>query len=47
MLSMYKGQEADIKKLRKNANYRARMREGILMQKTIDHLVNLNTPAQG
>ncbi|MFZ5824283.1 MAG: trigger factor [Bacillota bacterium] len=47
MLSMYKGQEADIKKLRKNANYRARMREGLLMQKTIDHLVNLNTPAQG
>lgn len=47
MLSIYQGQESDIKKLRKNPNYRARMREGLLMQKTIDHLVNLNTPAQG
>ncbi|MFZ5817168.1 MAG: trigger factor [Bacillota bacterium] len=46
LLSMYKGQEADIKKLRKNPNYRARMREGLLVQKTIEHLVNLNT-AQG
>lgn len=47
MLAIYKGQEAEIKKLRKNANYRARMREGLLVQKTIEHLVNLNTPAQG
>jgi len=47
MLSVYKGQEAEIKKLRKNAGYRARMSEGLLTQKTLDYLVKLNTPAQG
>ncbi len=47
MLSLYQGQEADIKKLRKNAGYRARLREGLLTQKTTEYLVNLNTPVQG
>ncbi len=47
MLARYPGQEGDIKTLRKNANYRERMREGLLIQKTIEHLVNLNTVPQG
>lgn len=47
MLSMYPNQQADIKKLRKNAGYRARMRDGLLVQKAIDHLVSLNTASEG
>jgi len=47
MQSMYPWQEADINKLRKSASFRARMRDGLLAQKAIDHLVSLNTPAQG
>lgn len=47
MLARYPGQEADIKKLRKNGNYRERLREGLLTQKTIDHLVSLNSVPQG
>lgn len=44
MLDMYRDQQADIKKLRKNSNYRERMRTGMRVQKTMDHLVGLNTP---
>lgn len=44
MLARYKDQADQIKKLRKNQNYRERMREGLLTQKTIEHLVSLNSP---
>jgi len=44
MLARYKGQEKEIKQLRKNPNYRERLRDSLLVQKTIDHLVNLNAP---
>lgn len=46
MLGLYKGQETEINKLRKNANYRERMRDALLTQKTIGHLVALNTEPQ-
>ncbi|HYF91502.1 MAG TPA: trigger factor [Symbiobacteriaceae bacterium] len=44
MLSRYKNQEKEIKQLRKNPAYRERMRDSLLVQKTIDYLVNLNAP---
>lgn len=47
MLARYKGQEKEIKQLRKNPNYRERVRESLLVQKTVEHLVNLNTAPQG
>lgn len=47
MLARYKGQEKEINQLRRNANYRSRMREALLVQKTVEHLVNLNTAPQG
>jgi trigger factor len=47
MLDQYKGQEQEIKKLRKSATYRERMREGLLIQKTIAHLIQLNSAPQG
>ena len=47
MLALYKGQEKEINKLRKNANYRDRVRDSLLVQKTVNHLVSLNTAPQG
>jgi len=47
MLAQYKGQEKEINQLRKNANYRDRVRESLLVQKTVDHLIGLNTAPQG
>lgn len=47
MQARYSGQEADIKKLRKNPNYRERLREGLLVQKTVEQLVKLNSDPQG
>jgi trigger factor len=47
MLATYQDQAKEIQKLRKNGNYRDRLREGLLVQKTIEHLVNLNTAPQG
>jgi len=47
MLAMYRGQEDDINKLRKSAAYRDKVREGLLVQKTVDHLVSLNSAPQG
>jgi trigger factor len=44
MLAQYKGQEKEINQLRKNPNYRDRVRETLLVNKTIEHLVNLNAP---
>ncbi|HWI65166.1 MAG TPA: trigger factor [Symbiobacteriaceae bacterium] len=44
MLARYKGQEKEIKQLRKNGAYRERLRDSLLVQKTIDHLVSLNAP---
>ncbi|MDF2627269.1 MAG: trigger factor [Symbiobacteriaceae bacterium] len=44
MLARYKGQEKEVKQLRKNVNYRERLRDQLLLQKTIDHLVSLNAP---
>jgi trigger factor len=46
MLVQHKTQENDIKKLRKNPNYREKLREALLVQKTIDHLLQLNTSSQ-
>lgn len=46
MLERYKGQEKEINQLRRNSAYRSRMREGLLVQKTIDHLVTLNSAPQ-
>lgn len=46
MLAVYKDQQTEIKQLRKSASYRERMREGLLMQKTIDFLVKANTAPQ-
>jgi trigger factor len=46
MLVQHKTQESDIKKLRKNPNYREKLREALLVQKTIDHLLQLNTSSQ-
>ncbi|WP_374713433.1 trigger factor [Symbiobacterium terraclitae] len=45
LLAMYPRQKADIERLRKNAGYRARMREDLLAQKAVEHLVALNTAA--
>lgn len=45
LLSLYPRQKADIERLRKNAGYRARMREDLLAQKAVEHLVGLNTAA--
>ncbi len=47
MLELYKGQEKEINRLRKNEVYRRRMREDLLVQKTVDHLVSLNAASQG
>lgn len=44
MLARYKGQEKEIKQLRKNPNYRDRVRESLLVTKTVEHLVSLNAP---
>jgi trigger factor len=44
MLAQYKGQEKEINQLRKNPNYRDRVRETLLVNKTIEHLVSLNAP---
>lgn len=46
MLERYKGQEKEISQLRRNTAYRSRMREGLLVQKTIDRLVSLNSAPQ-
>lgn len=47
MLARYRGQEKEIKQLRKNPTYRDRIREGLLVQKTMEHLVSLNSAPQG
>ncbi|HEY3368144.1 MAG TPA: trigger factor [Symbiobacteriaceae bacterium] len=47
MLARYPGQEKEINQLRRNSGYRNKMREGILVQKTVKHLVDLNTAPQG
>jgi trigger factor len=47
MVALYPGQEKDINKLRKNNSYREHLREGLLIQKTIEHLVALNSAPQG
>jgi trigger factor len=47
MLARFPGQEKEIKQLRKNPNYRERMKDSLLVQKTVEHLVNLNTAPQG
>lgn len=47
LLAVYQDQQQDIKKLRKNAMYRDRLREGLLTQKTVEHLISLNTAPQG
>lgn len=44
MIARYKGQEQQLKQLRKNATYRERLRDSLQAQKTIDHLVSLNAP---
>ncbi|HYF76674.1 MAG TPA: trigger factor [Symbiobacteriaceae bacterium] len=44
MLARFKGQEKEVKQLRKNPNYRERLRDSLLVQKTINHLVSLNAP---
>lgn len=46
MLALYKDQQTEIKQLRKSGSYRERMREGLLMQKTIEFLVTANTAPQ-
>jgi trigger factor len=47
MLARFKGQEKEIKQLRKNPNYRAQVKDSLLTQKTVKHLVTLNTAPQG
>lgn len=47
MLARYQDQQAEIKKLRRNLTYRDRLRDGLLVQKTIEHLVSLNKAPQG
>lgn len=46
MVAMYQGQEKEINQLRKNPNYRERVYEAKLTQKTMDHVVSLNTAPQ-
>lgn len=46
MVSQYREQEKEIRRLRQNANYRERIYDGLLMQKTIEHLVSLNSAPQ-
>jgi len=46
MLAAFPDQQSDIKKLRKSVSYRERMREGLLIQKTMDYLVSVNTAPQ-
>lgn len=46
MVAMYQGQEKEINQLRKNPNYRERVYEAKLTQKTTDHVVSLNTAPQ-
>lgn len=43
MATLYKNQANDIHKLRRNPEYRERVRETLLRQKAIAHLVSLNT----
>jgi trigger factor len=45
LLALYPNQKAEVQKLRRNEAYRARVREDLLTQKAIDHLVALNTAA--
>ena len=47
MLARFKGQEKEIKQLRKNPNYRGQVKDSLLTQKTVKHLVTLNTAPQG
>jgi trigger factor len=42
MVSLFRGREKEIQRLRSNENYRQRLREDLLTRKTIDHLVRLN-----
>ncbi|MGE5675933.1 MAG: trigger factor [Mycobacterium leprae] len=46
MLARYPGQEQAVNQLRKDAGYRDRVREALLVQKTVQHLVNLNKAPQ-
>lgn len=46
MLAHYQGQEENINQLRKHPGYRLQVRDALRVQKTVDHLVKLNTPAQ-
>jgi trigger factor len=46
LLARYKGQEKEIDQLRKNPNYRAQVHDSLLTQKTVSHLVELNTAPQ-
>jgi trigger factor len=47
LLKQYPSQKAQVEKLRKDADYRTRIRESLLVQKTLNHLVSLNTAPQG
>jgi FKBP-type peptidyl-prolyl cis-trans isomerase (trigger factor) len=47
MQATYSDQAKELQKLRKNSDYRARLREGLQTQKTLEHIVNLNTAPQG
>lgn len=47
MVAMYQDQEKEINQLRKNPNYRSQMRNALTVQRTIEHLVSLNTPTEG
>jgi len=46
LIARFPSQKQEIQKVRKNPNSRARVREGLLLQKTIDHLVALNSAPQ-
>jgi trigger factor len=46
LLVRYPGQEKEVSQLRQNPNYRAQVRESLLTQKTLSHLVDLNTTPQ-
>jgi trigger factor len=46
LVARYKGQEKEINKRRKDAAFRSQLREGLLVQKTIEHLINLNMAPQ-
>ncbi len=45
MAQLYKSQANDLAKLRRNVEYRERVKESLLKQKAVAHLVALNTPA--